>query len=57
MKDLLVVDIHVAQTLGYWRLQPRCIRASTAVKEGGATYRRIHGSEGCCSSRHGKALE
>ena len=57
MEDLRVADIYVAQTLPYWRQQARCIRACSAVEEGGATHRRIHRSEGCCLSRHRKALE
>ncbi len=47
MEDLRVPDIYVAQTLRFWCLHPSCIRACSAVEEGGATLRRIHRSERC----------
>ncbi len=62
MEDQGVADIYVAQTLPSREDQclpgqAPCIRACSTVEEGGAKRRRIHRSEGCCSRRHGKALE
>ncbi len=45
IEDLRVADIYVAQTLRFWCLHPPCIRACSAVEEGGATHRTIHRSE------------